>query len=67
MLDTLTEIQERHDTAREIESKLLELRQVIVSIFYNLISIYSSGQESKLVHLLVIICNPGISRYVSVG
>ncbi|KMZ67539.1 putative Syntaxin [Zostera marina] len=32
MLDTLTEIQERHDTAREIESKLLELRQVFLDM-----------------------------------
>ena len=28
MLDTLQEIQERHDTVKEIETKLLELQQV---------------------------------------
>jgi len=28
-MDTLAEIQERHDTVRELERKLLELQQVI--------------------------------------
>lgn len=30
VLDTLEEIQERHDTVKEIERKLLDLHQVII-------------------------------------
>lgn len=32
MLDTLQEIQERHDTVKEIETKLLELQQIFLDL-----------------------------------
>jgi hypothetical protein len=33
ILDTITEIQERHDAVRDIEKKLLELHQVLLFLF----------------------------------
>lgn len=33
VLDTLAEIQERHDAVVEVERKLLELQQVIIYLF----------------------------------
>lgn len=40
-MDTLAEIQERHDAVREVERKLLDLQQVYFSIPLDLFFIYS--------------------------
>jgi len=60
-LDTLAEIQERHDAVRDVERKLLDLQQVcpwalsLRSIFDNLeILPYALLHDLAILHLLVI-------------
>ncbi|XP_020096729.1 syntaxin-132-like isoform X2 [Ananas comosus] len=54
VMDTLSEIQERHDTVRELERKLLELQQLKETCWITL---------NLMFRVLLTMCNPG--RYLS--
>ena len=53
MLNTLEEIQERHDAVKEIEKKLLELKEVYLLL--DLDTVLMLAVESKLANMIIIL------------
>jgi syntaxin 1B/2/3 len=53
VLNTLEEIQERHDAVKEIEKKLLELKEVYLLL--DLDTVLMLAVESKLANMIIIL------------